>query len=87
MTYTYTPSGICPSMIEIEIEGDILKSTSFKGGCNGNLQAISKLVEGMSVAEVKEKLAGIKCGHKSTSCADQLAKGVEEAYNAAKSQQ
>jgi len=84
MKYTYTPIGICPSKIEIEIENDILKSVAFKGGCHGNLQAISKLVEGMPIAVVKEHLSGIKCGHKSTSCADQLVKGIDEALQKAK---
>jgi len=84
MKYTYTPIGICPSKIEIEIESDILKSVAFTGGCNGNLQAISTLVEGMPISAVKEKLSGIKCGHKSTSCADQLVKGIDEALRTAK---
>ena len=78
MKHTFTPKGICPSQIMIEIEDDILKNISFKGGCNGNLRAISTLVEGMPVSAVKEKLAGITCGHKSTSCADQLVKGIDE---------
>ena len=60
MKYTYIPSGICPSEITIEIEGDILKSVNFEGGCSGNLQALSKLIEGMPVSVVKEKLSGIK---------------------------
>ena len=84
MTYTYMPVGICPTQIMIEIEDDILKNVSFKGGCHGNLQAVSKLVKGMPVSEVREKLAGIRCGHKSTSCADQLVKGLNEALAAAK---
>jgi len=85
MKHVYTPKGICPTKIEFEIDGDILKNISFKGGCNGNLQAISSLVEGMPVSEVKEKLAGIRCGHKSTSCADQLTKGLDEALEKSKS--
>lgn len=84
MKYAYKPIGICPSKIELEIENDILKSVAFFGGCNGNLQAISKLVEGMPISEVKEKLSGIRCGHKSTSCADQLVKGIEEALSTAR---
>jgi uncharacterized protein (TIGR03905 family) len=79
MKYTYTPFGICPSKIEIEIEDDILKSVNFIGGCHGNLQAVSRLVTGMSLPAVKEKLSGIKCGYKSTSCADQLIRGIDEA--------
>jgi len=79
MKYTYIPRGICPTKIMIEIEDDILKNIYFKGGCHGNLQAISTLVRGMPVSEVKKKLAGITCGDKFTSCADQLARGIDEA--------
>ena len=68
----------------IEVEDDILKHIDFKGGCNGNLQAISTLVEGMPVSAVREKLAGITCGNKATSCADQLVKGIDEALEMAK---
>ena len=85
MKYVYTPQGICPTQIEFEIEEDILKKVSYKGGCHGNLQALSTLVEGMPVSMVKEKLAGIRCGHKSTSCADQLTKGIDEALEKHKS--
>ena len=79
MKYTYIPWGICPSEINMEIEGDIVKDVSFIGGCNGNLQALPRLIKGMSVSAVKEKLADIRCGDKPTSCADQLVKGLEEA--------
>jgi uncharacterized protein (TIGR03905 family) len=85
MKYVYTPHGICPAKIEFEIEGDIIKNISFYGGCNGNLQALSKLIEGMPVSTVKEKLSGIRCGHKTTSCADQLVKGIDEALEKSKS--
>ena len=84
MKHTYIPKGICPVKIEIEVEGDILKSVSFAGGCNGNLRAISSLVAGMPVDVVKEKLAGIRCGAKTTSCSDQLVRGMEEAIRLAK---
>lgn len=73
----YKPSGVCSSAIDIQVEGDIIKSVSFTGGCNGNLQGISRLVEGMKTADAIEKLKGIKCGFKSTSCPDQLAKALE----------
>jgi len=79
MKHTYIPSGICPTKIMIDIEDDILKNVAFEGGCNGNLKAVSLLVSGMPVTEVKEKLAGLTCGRKTTSCADQLAKGIDEA--------
>ena len=85
MKYVYTPQGICPTQIEFEIDGDILKNVSFKGGCHGNLQALSTLIEGMPVDMVKEKLAGIRCGHKSTSCANQLTIGIDQALKKRKS--
>lgn len=81
MTYTYKTQGTCSSQIQFELEGNIVKNVKFSGGCNGNLKGISSLVEGMTVEEVKEKLAGITCGFKRTSCPDQLAKAVEKAYN------
>ena len=84
MKHTYTPKGICPTKITIEVEDDILKNIDFKGGCPGNLQAVSSLVQGMPVSVVREKLSGITCGNKSTSCADQLVKGIDEALEMAK---
>ena len=79
MKYTYTTQGICAKTIEMELENDVLKNVKFIGGCDGNLKAVASLVEGMPVAQVKERLSGIRCGNKQTSCADQLVKGVEEA--------
>ena len=84
MEYSFIPRGICPTKINIEIEDDIVKDVSFKGGCNGNLQAIPLLIKGMHVSDVKEKLSGIRCGSKTTSCADQLVKGIDEAIEAGK---
>ncbi len=84
MTYIYETKGTCSSEIEIELEGNIIKKVKFYGGCNGNLQGISKLVEGMTVEQVSEKFSGIRCGFKRTSCPDQLAQAVTEAYNAQK---
>jgi uncharacterized protein (TIGR03905 family) len=80
MSYTYKTKGTCSTKIEVELEGNVVKFVKFTGGCTGNLQAIPKLVEGLTVEEVEEKLSGIKCGFKSTSCGDQLAKAVREAY-------
>ena len=68
--------------IEVEVENDIITDVHFTGGCNGNLKAIPKLVEGLTVAQVEEKIGGIKCGFKNTSCGDQLAKACREAYEA-----
>lgn len=78
MKYTYTPEGVCSRQMEIEIENGILKSLKVIGGCNGNLQGIAKLVEGMKIEDVIERLKGIDCGGKGTSCPDQLAKALEE---------
>ena len=78
MKYTYTPKGVCSRQIEIEVENEIVKSLKVIGGCNGNLQGISKLVEGMKVEEVIKRLKGIDCGGKGTSCPDQIAKALEE---------
>lgn len=81
MHYIYRTSGVCASQIEFDIDKDIVTNVSFLGGCNGNLKAISKLVEGMSVDKIEEVLSGNTCGWKNTSCADQLAKAVRKAYN------
>ena len=80
----YKTSGTCSSAINLEVEGDIIKSVSFTGGCNGNLQGISRLVEGMKVEDAISRLKGIRCGVKNTSCPDQLARALES-LEAAKS--
>lgn len=80
MHYTYKTKGVCASQIEFDIENNIVKNVKFYGGCNGNLKAVSLLVDGMSVEEIEEKLKGNTCGFKSTSCADQLATAVRKAY-------
>ncbi|CCZ28808.1 MAG: TIGR03905 family TSCPD domain-containing protein [Lachnospiraceae bacterium] len=80
----YKTSGTCSSAINLEVEGDIIKSVSFTGGCNGNLQGISRLVEGMKVEDAISRLKGIRCGFKNTSCPDQLARALES-LEAAKS--
>lgn len=79
MHYSYKTKGTCSIQIEFDIVGDIITNVSFLGGCNGNLKAIGKLVEGMSVAEIEKKLKGNTCGRRDTSCADQLAIAVREA--------
>lgn len=73
----YKPTGVCSQAIDIELDGDIIQSVSFVGGCNGNLQGIAALVKGMKAQDAIDKLCGIKCGFKSTSCPDQLAKALE----------
>ena len=74
----YKTRGTCSSQINYEIEDGIVTSVSYVGGCNGNLKGISSLVVGMKVEDVIEKLQGIKCGFKSTSCPDQLAVALKE---------
>lgn len=80
MRYVYRTSGVCASQIEFDIEENVISNVVFLGGCNGNLKAISKLVDKMTVEEIEKKLAGNTCGWKNTSCADQLAKAVRKAY-------
>ena len=82
MHYTYQPKGVCAMQIDFEINEGIISDVKFTGGCNGNLKAISKLVDGMSAEKISEVLLGNTCGMKGTSCADQLAKAVTEASKA-----
>ena len=77
----YTTKGVCSRGIEFDIEDEIVKNVSFAGGCNGNASGISRLVEGMKVDEVINRLEGVKCGFKSTSCPDQLASALKEYKN------
>lgn len=79
MTKTFKTHGVCSMQITFDKTDDgTITNVSFLGGCDGNLKAISKLVDGMKAEEIAAKLAGNKCGFKSTSCADQLAKAVLE---------
>ena len=73
----YKPKGVCSQAIDIELDGDTIKSVSFQGSCHGNLQGIASLVKGMKTEDAIERLKGIKCGFKSTSCPDQLAQALE----------
>ncbi len=84
MTYTYQTQGTCATKIELELDGNIVRNVKFTGGCNGNLQAIPKLVEGLTVEQVEEKIGGISCGGRPTSCGDQLARACRAAYEASK---
>jgi uncharacterized protein (TIGR03905 family) len=81
--FSYTPHGVCSRKIDIEINGDIITLVKYTGGCSGNTQGVSALVRGMSVDEAIERLSGIKCGFKSSSCPDQLAEALKE-YKAKK---
>lgn len=79
MKHTYLTEGTCSQMIDFEIDDNgLIRNVVFTGGCNGNLQGISRLVEGMKVEEAINKLEGIRCGYKSTSCPDQLAQALKE---------
>ena len=75
----YRPKGVCSQSIDFDIEDNKVKNVSFVGGCNGNHQGISRLNEGMDVNEAITRIEGIRCGFKSTSCPDQLAKALKEA--------
>ncbi|MCH5300096.1 MAG: TIGR03905 family TSCPD domain-containing protein [Ruminococcus sp.] len=79
MTYTYIPRGVCAREIQVEIEDGIIKSAEFAGGCNGNTQGICKLVVGMDAEDAIERLEGIDCRGRGTSCPDQLANALKEA--------
>ena len=79
MTYQYQPKGICARKISFDLEGDVIRHVKFDGGCAGNLSGIATLVEGMHAGEVIEKLKGMRCGNRGTSCPDQLSRALEEA--------
>lgn len=81
MKYQYKTSGTCSQLIEFDIEDGIISNIVFTGGCNGNLKAIAKLVDGWKVEDIEGKLKGNTCGFKGTSCADQLACAVRKAYD------
>lgn len=84
MSYRYKTQGVCSQFIEVEMDGNVVKDVVFYGGCNGNLQGISKLAVGHTYEELKELVGGIRCGFKNTSCPDQLVHAVEEAMAANK---
>ena len=76
----YQTSGTCSQQIDLDIDDDgRVWNVQFLGGCNGNLQGIGRLVNGMKVEDIKERLAGIRCGYKNTSCPDQLARALDQA--------
>ncbi len=76
--YTYEPKGVCSRQIDFDIEAGKIKNLVVIGGCNGNLKGIAALVEGQDIETVKNKLKGINCNGRGTSCPDQLAKALEE---------
>ena len=81
--YEYTTKGTCSRKITVELDGKMIKKVAFEGGCNGNLKGIAKLVEGMDIDFVIQRFAGNTCNNRTTSCPDQLAKALQEAYMAA----
>ena len=78
MEYSYKPSGVCSREFIFDIEDDIIKSMKVVGGCSGNLQGISNLLVGMNINDVVEKIKGVTCGVKSTSCPDQIALALQK---------
>ena len=79
MNYTYKTKGTCSSQIDFDINDGIVTNVRFLGGCNGNLKAVSRLVEGKTADEIASILGGINCNGRGTSCGDQLARAVREA--------
>jgi len=80
MEYKYKTTGTCSVMITFDINDDIITNIKFMGGCPGNTKAVAKLLDGMTVSYIEDKLLGNMCGMRGTSCADQLAKAVRKAY-------
>ena len=84
MHCSYPTEMVCSQMISFDLNDDVVSNIEFLGGCNGNLKAISKLVDGWTVEKIEEYLKGNLCGYRPTSCADQLARAVRKAYDAQK---
>lgn len=79
MFYRYKTDGTCSAYIDVEMDGNVLTECTFHGGCNGNLKGIAALCKGLTYEEIKERVGGITCGFKKTSCPDQLVKAMEAA--------
>lgn len=82
MRYTYYTKGTCATKIELDINGNVVSNVVFTGGCNGNLKAIPKLVDGLTVEQIESKCSNISCNGRPTSCADQLARACRAAFEA-----
>lgn len=78
MDYTFKTKGVCAGKIDFTVENDTVKNVHFTGGCNGNLKAVAALVEGMPVDDIIDRVEGIKCGFKQTSCCDQFAQALKQ---------
>ncbi len=76
--FTYQTKGVCSRAIDIDVEDGIVKKVEYHGGCSGNTQGVAALVRGMKLEDAIERLEGIRCGMKSTSCPDQLSKALRE---------
>ncbi len=81
MRHSYKTKDTCSSKIEFELDGDVVRNIEFVGGCRGNLQALERLLDGLTVSEIEGKCGGILCGRRPTSCTDQLSVAVRKAYN------
>ena len=79
MTITYRPKGVCSHLMQVGVEDGIIRQVEVQGGCSGNLQGISRLLVGMPVQQAIERMEGVRCGGKPTSCPDQLAKALRQA--------
>lgn len=79
MTITYRPKGVCSRLMRVEVEDGIIRQVEVQGGCSGNLQGISRLLVGMPAQQAIERMEGVRCGGKPTSCPDQLAKALRQA--------
>ena len=79
MTIQYTPKGVCSRAFQIEVEEGVIRSVQVTGGCDGNLKGLSSLLKGMTVEDAIQRMDGIRCGMKATSCPDQLAQALKTA--------
>lgn len=87
MQFKHKNQGTCSAQVSFELDGNIIHNVRFLGGCAGNTQGVARLVEGMTVEEAESRLRGIRCGFKPTSCPDQLAIALREAYDSVKKQE
>ena len=78
--HSYRIEGVCPTKVDFDLDGNIIRNVKFERGCNGNLKAVASLVDGLTVDELEAKCGGIICGRRNTSCADQLVKAARRAY-------
>ena len=79
MRHHYRTEGTCSTRISFDLDGNVVRNVEFENGCHGNLQALQKLVDGMTAEQLRDKLGGIRCGSRPTSCADQLCRAVGKA--------